>query len=203
MRSPSTQRPLFSGSGARKGPHWLPGGPTLPSWWGHCGDHLEGQSHLQSHQTVLPALKGLRAADSGHSCPRSGPYPSPSVHVSSPPRHSPKLSWVGLWILISVVQASRICQSQHVRGHIPAWDFYVCGRTCSSGLPCLLSLCHSLVGSPGGPASLEEEARGGLSEGPSLAPPQPPGPALRSVSKDWQNRPLAPLWPTWTMSSSS
>lgn len=23
--------------------------PTLPSWWGHWDDDLEGQSHLQSH----------------------------------------------------------------------------------------------------------------------------------------------------------
>lgn len=70
-RSPSTPRFLFSESRARKGPHWLPGGPTLPSWWGHCGDPLEGQSHLQNHQTVPPALRGLRAADTGHLCPRS------------------------------------------------------------------------------------------------------------------------------------
>lgn len=72
MRSPSTQRLLFHGSGARKGPHWLPGGPTLPSWWGGTAVIIrKAQSHLQSHQTVPPALRGLGATDMGHLCPRS------------------------------------------------------------------------------------------------------------------------------------
>lgn len=156
MRSPSTQRLLFSGSGARKGPHWLPGGPTLPSWWGHCGDHLEGQSHLQSHQTVLPALKGLRAADTGHSCPRSVSLALSTRQQSAQALSQAFLGWPPNPHLSG--PGKQDLSESAGEGHIPAWDFYVCGRTCSSGLPCLLSLCHSLVGSPGGPASLEEEA---------------------------------------------
>lgn len=47
------------------------GAPHCPAGGGTAVIIRKAQSHLQSHQTVPPALRGLGATDTGHLCPRS------------------------------------------------------------------------------------------------------------------------------------
>lgn len=152
--APSTQPFSLEGREPGKTPTGCQG-PTLPGWWVRCGDRLEGQSHLQSHQTFPSGLE--RPQDYRHRrlVPHD-PQPSPpGTHQQSTWALS-QLFWVALRILlISGVQASRTCQGQPVREN--PLPFLLGTFLLSTGLPhCPLYLCHRFARPVGSPAPLEE-----------------------------------------------
>lgn len=153
MLSPRAQQLLFSRLGARKGWHWLPRSPpSLPHWWAHSGDRLEGQFHPDSHQTFPPGLE--RPQECRHETLVSHSlHLSVLAHISCP--HRPSDHFAGL--------ASGSFSSQWSRQ-----VFSVISRTCSSQSQsprphCPLSLCHRLVGSRVSLAPPEEDGQEGLS----------------------------------------